>query len=131
MTYHGPGQLVIYPLIDLRRRRFGVKSMVNSLEQCVIDYLDEFGIRAERIGGAPGVYVNSEKIAALGLRVRRGATYHGLSFNVDMDLSPYSLIDPCGYKDLVVTQLKDLGVNRTVDQVQAPLVKRLMELMSY
>ena len=130
MTYHGPGQLIVYPLIDLRRRKIGVKSMVNLLEQCVIDYLAKFGIKAERIVGAPGVYVNNEKIAALGLRVRHGATYHGLSFNVDMDLSPFSLIDPCGYKDLLVTQLKDLGVDRTVEEVETDVIPRLLDLLA-
>lgn len=131
MTYHGPGQLVVYPLIDLRRRSIGVKSLVNLLEQCVIDYLDEFDLTARRIDGAPGVYVNGEKIAALGLRVRRGATYHGLSFNIEMDLSPFSLIDPCGCKGLVVTQLKNWGVNSGIEQVQEVLVGRLIEQLSY
>ena len=129
MTYHGPGQLIIYPLVDLKRRRIGIKRVVDILEQCVIDYLAEYDIKADRVAGAPGVYVDNEKIAALGLRVRRGATYHGLSFNIDMDLSPFSLIDPCGYKDLVVTQLKDLGVNKTVEQVEDVLVNRFMELL--
>ena len=96
----------------------------------MLDYLAEFGVKGHRIPGAPGVYVNGEKIAALGLRVRRGATYHGLSFNIDMDLSPFSLIDPCGYEDLVVTQLKDLGVTRTVEQVQATLAVHLVEQLS-
>ncbi|MDJ0955479.1 MAG: lipoyl(octanoyl) transferase LipB [Arenicellales bacterium] len=131
MTYHGPGQLIIYPLIDLKRRKIGIKRVVDLLEQCVIDYLADHDINADRIGGAPGVYVNKEKIAALGLRVRRGATYHGLSFNVDMDLSPFSLIDPCGYKDLVVTQLKDLGVNKTIEQVEDVLVNRFIELLTH
>lgn len=129
MTYHGPGQLVLYPLIDLRRRRIGIKSVVTRLERCVIDYLAEFGLPAERIDKAPGVYVNGEKIAALGLRVRRGATYHGLSFNIDMDLSPFLLIDPCGYENLIVTQLKNLGVNSSVEQVQAVLVQRFVQML--
>ena len=130
ITYHGPGQLIVYPLIDLKRRKISVKRVVAILEQCVIDYLAEFNIKADRIVGAPGVYINNEKIAALGLRVRRSSTYHGLSFNVDMDLSPFSLIDPCGYKDLVVTQLKDLGVNKTVKQVEDILVARFIELLT-
>ena len=130
MTYHGPGQLIVYPLVDLKRRKMGVKRVVDILEQCVIDYLTEYGIKADRMAGAPGVYVNNEKIAALGLRVRRGATYHGLSFNIDMDLSPFSLIDPCGYKDLVVTQLRDLGVNKTVEQVEDVLVNRFIGLLT-
>ena len=130
ITYHGPGQLIVYPLIDLKRRKISVKRVVAILEQCVIDYLAEFNIKADRTVGAPGVYINNEKIAALGLRVRRGSTYHGLSFNIDMDLSPFSLIDPCGYKDLVVTQLKDLGVNKTVMQVEDTLVARFIELLT-
>ena len=131
MTYHGPGQLIVYPLIDLKRRKIGIKRVVDLLEQCVIDYLADYDINADRIAGAPGVYVNKKKIAALGLRVRRGATYHGLSFNVDMDLSPFSLIDPCGYKDLVVTQLKDFGVNQTIEQVEDVLVNRFIELLTH
>ena len=126
ITYHGPGQLVLYPLIDLRRRSIGVKRLVTALEQTVIDYLAGHRIKAHRIEGAPGVYVNAEKIAALGIRVRRGATYHGLSLNVAMDLSPFLFIEPCGYKDLVVTQLEDLGVSRSVEQVQTALVARLL-----
>lgn len=129
ITYHGPGQLVVYPLIDLRRRNLGIKAMVGLLEQAVIDCLEESGIAGERKAGAPGVYVNGEKIAALGLRVRRGATYHGLSFNVDMDLSPFTFIDPCGYPDLTCTQLKDLGVERTVEQVQSDLASRIVGLL--
>lgn len=127
LTYHGPGQLVAYTLIDLRRRGLGIKSLVNRLEQTVIDCLAAYDLEAHTIEGAPGVYVNGEKIAALGLRVRRGATYHGLSFNIDMDLSPFLLIDPCGYKGLAVTQLKRLGVERSVEQVQPVLVQRLIE----
>ena len=130
MTYHGPGQLILYPLVDLKRRKIGVKRVVDLLEECIIGYLTDYNIKAGRITGAPGVYVNNKKIAALGLRVRHGACYHGLSFNVDMDLSPFSLIDPCGYKDLVVTQLKDLGVKKTVEQVEDVLVNRFIELLT-
>ena len=129
ITYHGPGQLVVYPLIDLRRRNIGVKAMVRLLEQAVIDYLAASGIVGERVVGAPGVYVNGKKIAALGLRVRRGATYHGLSFNVNMDLSPFTFIDPCGYRNLTCTQLKDLGAERSVEQVQSDLATRIIELL--
>ena len=129
ITYHGPGQLVVYPLIDLRRRNLGIRAVVALLEQAVIDCLQESGITGERIAGAPGVYVGGEKIAALGLRVRRGATYHGLSFNVNMDLSPFTFIDPCGYRDLACTQLKDLGVERTIEQVQSDLAMRIVGLL--
>jgi len=127
ITYHGPGQLIVYPLIDLRRRKIGVKSMVRLLEQCVIDYLENASIAGERRAGAPGVYVGGKKIAALGLRVRRGACYHGMSLNVDMDLSPYSSIEPCGYRNLEVTQLKDVGVSVPLDRVQADLGRRIRQ----
>ena len=125
ITFHGPGQLIVYLLIDLRRRKIGIKSMVHLLEQCVIDHLANVSIAGERRADAPGVYVGGKKIAALGLRVRRGACYHGLSFNIDMDLSPFSSIEPCGYQDLEVTQLKDLGVSAPLEQVQEDLLRRI------
>ncbi|HQU15247.1 MAG: octanoyltransferase [Chromatiales bacterium 21-64-14] len=109
VTYHGPGQLVAYCLVDLARRGVGVKTFVHGLEQAVVDLLADYGIRAARQTGAPGVYVDGAKIAALGLRVRRGAAYHGLSLNVAMDLEPFQRIDPCGQPGLRVTQLRDLG----------------------
>ena len=114
ITYHGPGQLVVYTLVDLARRGIKVRQFVALLEQAVIDLL---GGRGERRVGAPGVYVDGAKIAALGIRVRQGRTYHGLSLNVDMDLSPFHAIDPCGYPGLAVTQLRDLGVPGTVQTV--------------
>lgn len=126
ITYHGPGQLIAYVLIDLRRLRTGVRSMVRLLEQSIIDYLAGMSIVAERKSGAPGVYVSGRKIGALGLRVRRGASYHGLSLNVDMDLSPYASIDPCGYRDLDVTQLRELGVSASMEQVQQELSDRIV-----
>ena len=107
VTYHGPGQLVVYTLFDLQRRRLGVKQLVALLEQTIIDVLREHGVHSVRKSGAPGVYVNDAKIAALGLRVRRGCSYHGLSLNLDMDLSPFQRINPCGYAGLAATQLKD------------------------
>jgi len=110
VTYHGPGQVVIYLLLDLRRRGFGVRELVQRMEQAVIDLLAGFEIAADRLPGAPGVYVAGAKIAALGLRVRNGCCYHGLALNVDMDLAPFSAIDPCGYPGLAVTQTRDLGV---------------------
>ena len=110
VTYHGPGQLIAYCLIDLRRRRLGVQSLVHTLEQTVIDLLAAHGVTGERRPKAPGVYVNGSKVAALGLRVRRGCSFHGLALNVDMDLSPFTRINPCGYAGLQVTQLSDLGV---------------------
>jgi lipoyl(octanoyl) transferase len=109
ITYHGPGQVVLYALLDLNRAGLGVKALVTLLEQAVIDLLAGFDITAERRPGAPGVYVAGAKIAALGLRVRRGCCYHGLSFNVAMDLAPFTRINPCGYAGLAVTQLRDLA----------------------
>jgi lipoyl(octanoyl) transferase len=110
ITYHGPGQIVLYLMLDLKRRGFGIKELVRRMEQAIIDVLRESGIEAERIAGAPGVYVAGAKIAALGLRVKGGCTYHGLSFNVDMDLAPFRAINPCGHAGMAVTQLRDLGV---------------------
>lgn len=111
VTYHGPGQLVVYLLLDLRRRGHGVRELVRRLEQAVIEWLAEHGVAAHRLAGAPGIYVAGAKIAALGLRVKGGCTYHGLSLNVAMDLAPFRAINPCGYSDLPVTQLRDLGVS--------------------
>jgi lipoyl(octanoyl) transferase len=111
VTYHGPGQLVAYTLLDITRRQLGVQSLVRMLEQAVIDLLSDYHIDGRRRDRAPGVYVDGRKIAALGLRVRSGRTFHGLSLNVDMDLGPFSMINPCGYRGLQVTQLADLGVD--------------------
>ena len=113
ITYHGPGQVVVYLLLDLQRRHLKVRDLVNRIEQAVIDLLAEHGVVATRRDGAPGVYVGDAKVAALGLRVRNGCCYHGVSLNVDMDLSPFVAINPCGYEGLAVTQLRDLGVNLT------------------
>lgn len=124
ITYHGPGQLVVYTLIDLARRGIRVKRFVHLLEQAVIDILDG---RGERRAGAPGVYVGGAKIAALGVRVRQGRAYHGLSLNVDMDLSPFAAIDPCGYPGLRVTQTRALGMTedvlRTGDRLAQVLIR--------
>ena len=125
VTYHGPGQLVAYPLIDLRRLGIGVRQLVNRIEQAVIDTLAEWNIAAGRHEGAPGVYVNDAKIAALGLRVRHGCTFHGLAFNVGMDLSPFQRINPCGYRGLAVTQTSALGGPDQVDAVATVLVREL------
>ena len=111
ITYHGPGQLIVYCLIDIKRLGIGVKKMVSLIEQSIIDLLEDYSISSHKISGAPGVYVNGSKIAALGLKVRHGRTYHGLSLNIDMDLSPYKLINPCGFKDLNVTQMSNLTDN--------------------
>lgn len=114
VTYHGPGQVVAYVLLDLRRRGLTVKRLVWTLEQAVIDLLAAHRVAGERRAGAPGVYVGDAKVAALGLRVRAGCTYHGLALNVDMDLAPFRDINPCGYEGLGVTQLADLGVRLSV-----------------
>jgi lipoyl(octanoyl) transferase len=124
ITYHGPGQAVIYTLVDLARRSIKVKRFVWLLEQSVIDLL---GGRAERRPGAPGVYVDGAKIAALGIRVIRGRAYHGLALNVDMDLSPFAAIDPCGYPGLRVTQMKELGLAQSVARAGSRLTEILVE----
>ncbi len=112
VTYHGPGQLVAYPLLNLRRRAMGIRGLVQLIEQALIDSLAGVGIRAKTRQGAPGVYVGPAKIAALGLRIRRGWSYHGLSLNVDMDLDPFALINPCGYPGLKTTQVADFVPRR-------------------
>jgi lipoyl(octanoyl) transferase len=122
VTYHGPGQLVLYALVDLARRGIKVKRFVWLLEQCVIDLL---GPPAERRRGAPGIYVGGAKIAALGIRVVRGRAYHGLALNVDMDLTPFSAIDPCGYPGLPVTQLRDIGIPWSMEKVGTDLATNL------
>ena len=110
ITYHGPGQVVAYVLVDLRRRGYGIRELVSRMEQAVIDLLAASNIDAARRAGAPGVYVDGAKIAALGLRVKQGCTYHGLALNVDMDLAPFAAINPCGYAGMRVTQCRDLGL---------------------
>ena len=108
ITYHGPGQVVVYLLLDLRRRELTVRGLVQVIEQAVIDLLAGYGVAAKRLAGAPGVYVGNAKIAALGLRIKHGCSYHGVSLNVDMDLAPYDAINPCGYEGMKVAQLRDL-----------------------
>jgi lipoyl(octanoyl) transferase len=125
ITYHGPGQLVAYLMIDLPRRRLKVGELVFGMEQAVIDLLAGYGIAGQRRAGAPGVYVGEAKIAALGLRVRHGCSYHGLALNVDMDLSPFEAINPCGYPGLRVTQLADLGAGEALPVVAGKLALQL------
>ncbi|MFT4173617.1 MAG: lipoyl(octanoyl) transferase LipB [Rhodocyclaceae bacterium] len=129
ITYHGPGQAVVYLLIDLARRHLKVRELVSLMEQAVIDVLAEWGVSAQRREGAPGVYTQDAKIAALGLKISRGCSYHGLSLNVDMDLAPFFRINPCGYEGLRTTQLADLGVETTVDEAHRRLARRLSELL--
>ncbi|MEL7450486.1 MAG: lipoyl(octanoyl) transferase LipB [Pseudomonadota bacterium] len=118
ITYHGPGQLVVYPMLDLRRRRIGVRDLVTALEQSVVDTLAEYRIDGAARADAPGVYVDGRKVASIGLRVRRGCSYHGLAFNVNLDLEPFSRINPCGFKGLEVTSLAELGVTDDLDAVR-------------
>jgi lipoyl(octanoyl) transferase len=129
VTYHGPGQVVIYLLIDLRRRGLGVRRFVTHIEQAMIDFLGQYGINAKADPVAPGVYVAERKIASIGLRVRRGCSYHGLAFNLNMDLSPFKRINPCGHQDLQMTQLADLGIDMkwrsTADQITDHLIQKL------
>ena len=131
ITYHGPGQLIVYCLIDIKRLGIGVKQMVSIIEKSIIDLLSDYSISSHKIPGAPGVYVDGSKIAALGLKVKRGKTYHGLSLNVDMNLSPYSLINPCGYKDLKITQISNLTDNKPdLDKIKKQLTKNLTKYVS-
>jgi lipoyl(octanoyl) transferase len=129
ITYHGPGQVVIYLLLDLARRGLKVRELVSRIEQAVIDLLAEHGVAARRLAGAPGVYVDQggalAKIAALGLRVRKSGCYHGVSLNVDMDLSPYAAINPCGYAGMAVTQTRDLEIAVSPAQVAEALASHL------
>ncbi|QHQ27549.1 lipoyl-(acyl-carrier protein)-protein-n-lipoyltransferase (lipoate-protein ligase b) [Xanthomonas albilineans] len=125
VTYHGPGQLVVYPLLDLRRLGIGVREYVCRIEQAIIDTLDTWNILGERRDGAPGVYVGGAKVAALGIRVRRGCSFHGLSFNVAMDLEPFRRINPCGYQGLQVTAVLDLGGPSGMQAVTPVLLAQL------
>jgi len=129
ITYHGPGQAIVYTLVDLQRRAITVRGLVRLIEQAVIDLLAGHGVAAERKAGAPGVYVRGAKIAALGLRVRRGCAYNGVALNVDMDLSPFGDIDPCGYPGLAVTQTCALGVPGSADALGEALARRIASLL--
>lgn len=131
ITYHGPGQLVFYPLLDLRRLGLGVRDFVTLIEETVIDFLCQHEILGNVKEGAPGVYVFGAKVAAIGIRVQKGCTYHGFSVNVDMDLTPFGSIDPCGYADLRITQLKDVGISGGIDQVWRQLIERLTKRLCY
>ncbi|MBU0655484.1 MAG: lipoyl(octanoyl) transferase LipB [Gammaproteobacteria bacterium] len=131
VTYHGPGQLVGYLLLDIRRKALGVRELVMGIEQSIITLLARYGIQGQGDRDAPGVYVDSNKIAALGLRVTRGCTYHGLSLNVDMDLEPFQHINPCGYAGLQVTQCKDLGITQTPFELAGELCECLAARLGY
>ncbi|WP_314064483.1 lipoyl(octanoyl) transferase LipB [Cardiobacterium hominis] len=128
ITYHGPGQTVMYLLLDLRRAGIGIRALVSLIEESVIGYLQELGIRAQSRIDAPGVYVDGKKIASLGLRVRGGCTYHGVALNVDMDLEPFSRINPCGLVGMQMTQLRDLGVALDADAAGTALAARFQRI---
>jgi lipoyl(octanoyl) transferase len=129
ITYHGPGQIVIYLLLDMRRLGLSVRQLVRRMEQAVIDLLAARGVAAEGSIDAPGVYVKDAKIAALGLRIRNGCCYHGLALNVDMDLAPFRAINPCGYPGLKVTQMRDLGITETPEVVGEKLTQHLLQVL--
>jgi lipoyl(octanoyl) transferase len=129
VTYHGPGQLIAYLLIDLNRRPYSIKKLVSLMEMSVINYLQDCGIEAKRKTGAPGVYIQEEKIAALGVRVRKGGTYHGLAFNIDMDLKPYEGINPCGYEGMVCTQLINFKKDITFTEAKMKLSDYLVKYL--
>lgn len=129
ITYHGPGQLLVYLLVDIKRLGIGPKRLVSNIENAIIRLLSAHGIKGEVRPGAPGVYVDERKIAALGLRVRQGSTYHGLSLNINMDLEPFDWIDPCGYQGLEVTQLVDLGITASESEISDQLLAALIEEM--
>lgn len=132
VTYHGPGQLVAYLMLDLRRKKLGVRELVTAMEQALVDVLASYGVEAAPKADAPGVYVKGEKIASLGLRVRNGCSFHGLALNVDMDMSPFRRINPCGYAGLQMIQLRDLlATAPSLDEVAQRLERSLRERLDY
>ena len=131
VTYHGPGQQVMYVLIDIKRRKLGVRQLVTALEETVIETLTSFDVNARARADAPGVYVGEEKICSLGLRIRKGCSFHGLALNVAMDLTPFSRINPCGYAGMRMTQLQHFQPEVGLDQVQVPLVNAFARLTGY
>ena len=131
VTYHGPGQLVCYLLIDVRRRKLGVRDLVTAIEQSIVQLIKAYGVVSESKREAPGVYVDGRKLAALGLRIRKGCSYHGLSLNVDMDLEPFSNINPCGFEGLEVIDMKRLGIDRSMTEVMEALTDILIRQIGY
>lgn len=131
ITYHAPGQLVVYLLINIRRKGFNVRSLVTIIEQGIIDLLNEHQVVAFAKADAPGVYVNNKKIASLGLKIRRGCSFHGLALNVDMDLSPFLQINPCGYAGLEMTQCKNEGIDLSVDALAPQLIEKMNQKLQY
>ena len=131
VTYHAPGQVIIYLLVDLRRKALGIRQFVQHMEQAVIDLLDSYQIIAQARTDAHGVYIKDAKVASLGLRVSGGCCYHGVALNVDMDLTPFSLMDPCGFPGLAVTQLRDHGIGSDCQQIHTELAKQLCHQLDY
>ncbi|MBR9829190.1 MAG: lipoyl(octanoyl) transferase LipB [Oceanospirillales bacterium] len=131
VTYHGPGQLIVYLMLDLRRRKLGVRELVDIIEQSIVELLADYGINAYPKADAPGVYVNEQKICSLGLRIRRGCSFHGLALNLDMDLEPFLRINPCGYAGLQMTQLRTLAAQAELDAVPNNLVNYLVKKLGY
>ena len=131
ITYHGPGQLIVYCLFNLHALNIGIRCLVHGLENSIIKLLSDYEVRAHQQEKAPGVYVEGNKICSLGLRVRRGFTYHGLALNIDMDLTPFNRINPCGYPNLAVTQLRDLTATRDISTVSSQVVKHLCKEFGY
>jgi len=131
VTYHGPGQLVCYLLLDVRRLQLGVRGLVTAIEQSIVQLINSYGVTAESKPEAPGVYVDGKKLAALGLRIRKGCSYHGLSLNVDMDLGPFSNINPCGFKGLEVIDMKGLGIDRPMPEIMEELTDILTRQIGY
>jgi len=131
VTYHGPGQLMIYPLIDLKRSKVGVRDLVTALEQCIVGLAADHKVTAVARRDAPGVYVDGRKIASVGLRVRRGASYHGMALNIDVDLEPFSRINPCGFSDLEVSNLRALGIAADRSEISASVLRYLIEALGF
>jgi len=129
ITYHAPGQLIVYTLIDIKRRQLGVRDLVTILEQAMIDTLAQYGLSAQARADAPGVYINDEKIGSLGLRIKKGCSYHGLSLNNKMDMQPFFYINPCGYQGMQVTQLADQGVNIKTSELAVPVVNAIINAL--
>lgn len=131
VTYHGPGQAVVYLLLNLKEANIGIRSLVEAIEQAVINILATFKVKGERHKGAPGIYVGEKKIASIGLRVKKFNTYHGVSINTHMELEPFKRINPCGYEGLEVTDLHSLGIETTIDHVQIQFASELSKLLGY
>jgi lipoyl(octanoyl) transferase len=131
VTFHGPGQLMVYPLLDLRRAAMGVRTLVTALEKSVVDLVAEFEVEAASRADAPGVYVAGEKLASVGLRIRRGCSFHGMALNVDIDLEPFSRINPCGYRELEMTDMKRLGISADLGEVWPRLLPHFLNHLGW